>query len=77
MAKKEKAKKPEAPEADAPAADGAEGAPAKKKMAGKTLVLFIILPAVLVIGAVAGLDLRSVVSDVSTATDELAASQQP
>ncbi len=34
-------------------------------------------PAVLVIGAVAGLDLRSVVSDVSTATDELAASQQP
>ena len=31
-------------------ADGAEGAPAKKKMAGKTLVLFIILPAVLVIG---------------------------
>ena len=50
MAKKEKAKKPEAPEADAPAADGAEGAPAKKKMAGKTLVLFIILPAVLVIG---------------------------
>jgi flagellar protein FliL len=50
MAKKEKAKKPEAPDADAPAAEGAEGAPAKKKMAGKTLVLFIILPAVLVIG---------------------------
>jgi flagellar protein FliL len=50
MAKKEKAKKPEAPEADAPAGEGGEGAPAKKKMAGKTLVLFIILPAVLVLG---------------------------
>ena len=31
-------------------AEGAEGAPAKKKMAGKTLILFIILPAVLVLG---------------------------
>lgn len=50
MAKKEKAKKPEAPEADKPAVEGEEGAPAKKKMAGKTLVLFIILPAVLVLG---------------------------
>jgi len=50
MAKKEKAKKPEAPAADAPVADGAEGAPAKKKLAGKTLVLFIILPALLVVG---------------------------
>lgn len=50
MAKKEKAKKPEAPAADEPAAEGAEGAPAKKKLAGKTLVLFIILPAVLVLG---------------------------
>ena len=50
MAKKEKAKKPEAPAADEPAADGAEGAPVKKKLAGKTLVLFIILPAVLVVG---------------------------
>ena len=50
MAKKEKAKKPEAPEADAPAGEGGEGAPAKKKMAGKTLVLFIILPAILVLG---------------------------
>lgn len=49
MAKKEKAKKPEAPEAEKPAAEGEEGAP-KKKMAGKTLVLFIILPAVLVLG---------------------------
>ena len=48
MSKKEKPKKPEAPAADAPA-EG-EGAPAKKKMAGKTLVLFIILPAVLVLG---------------------------
>lgn len=50
MSKKEKAKKPEAPEADKPAVEGEEGAPAKKKMAGKTLVLFIILPAVLVLG---------------------------
>jgi flagellar FliL protein len=50
MAKKEKAKKPEQPEAEKPAVEGEEGAPAKKKMAGKTLVLFIILPAVLVIG---------------------------
>jgi flagellar FliL protein len=50
MAKKEKAKKPEEPEAEKPAAEGEEGAPAKKKLAGKTLVLFIILPAMLVIG---------------------------
>jgi flagellar protein FliL len=58
MAKKEKAKKAdkadkgEKPEEAAPApAEGEEGAtPAKKKMAGKTLVLFIILPAVLVLG---------------------------
>ena len=51
MAKKEKAKKGEEPEADKPAAEGEEGAtPAKKKLAGKTLVLFIILPAVLVLG---------------------------
>ncbi len=54
MAKKDKAKKggkPEEPEAANPAAEGDEGAaPAKKKMAGKTLVLFIILPAVLVLG---------------------------
>jgi len=50
MAKKEKAKKPEEPEAEKPAAEGEEGATAKKKMAGKTLVLFIILPAVLVLG---------------------------
>lgn len=46
--KKEKKSKPEA---EAPAAEGVEGeAPAKKKLAGKTLVLFIILPAVLVLG---------------------------
>lgn len=54
MAKKDKAKKgekPEEPEADKPAAEGEEGAaPAKKKLAGKTLVLFVILPAVLVLG---------------------------
>ena len=50
MAKKEKAKKPEEPEADKPAAEGEEGAPVKKKMAGKTLILFIVLPAVLVLG---------------------------
>jgi flagellar FliL protein len=54
MAKKDKAKKgetPEEPEAETPAAEGEEGAPpAKKKMAGKTLVLFIVLPAILVLG---------------------------
>ncbi|HEY7799322.1 MAG TPA: flagellar basal body-associated FliL family protein [Hyphomonadaceae bacterium] len=54
MAKKDKAKKgekPEEPEAEVPTAEGEEGAPpAKKKMAGKTLVLFIILPAILVLG---------------------------
>jgi len=49
MAKKEKAKKPEEPAEDT-AGEGAEGAPVKKKMAGKTLVLFIILPAALVLG---------------------------
>lgn len=50
MAKKEKAKKPEAPEADKPAVEGEEGVAVKKKMAGKTLILFIVLPAVLVLG---------------------------
>lgn len=52
FSKKDKAKKgdDEAPEAP-PAAEGEDGeAPAKKKMAGKTLVLFVILPALLVIG---------------------------
>ena len=55
MAKKEKAKKGEKPEevAEKPAAgaEGAEGEAApKKKLAGKTLILFIVLPAVLVLG---------------------------
>ena len=50
MAKKEKAKKPDAPEADKAAVEGEEGAAVKKKMAGKTLILFIVLPAVLVLG---------------------------
>jgi flagellar FliL protein len=50
MAKKEKKPKVEEPEAEKPAAEGEEGAaPAKKKMAGKTLILFIILPALLVL----------------------------
>jgi flagellar FliL protein len=50
MAKKEKTPKLEEPEAEKPAAEGEEGAaPAKKKMAGKTLILFIILPALLVL----------------------------
>jgi flagellar FliL protein len=59
---KSKKKKEDAPaEADAEGAtppaegeagpEGGEGAPAKKKMSGKKLVLFIILPAVLVLGA--------------------------
>ncbi len=57
---KKKKKKGDAPEAEAeeatPAAggEGAEGAdgeaPVKKKMSGKTLILFIVLPAVLVLG---------------------------
>ncbi|WP_135210926.1 flagellar basal body-associated FliL family protein [Vitreimonas flagellata] len=53
---KKKKKGDEAEEAEgasppAEAAEGAEGeAPAKKKMSGKTLVLFIILPAILVLG---------------------------
>ena len=50
MSKKDKPKKSEEPAADAAEVEGAEGAPAKKKMAGKTLVLFVILPAVLVLG---------------------------
>ncbi len=47
MAKKEKPKKADAPEPET--GEGGEVAP-KKKMAGKTLVLFVILPAVLVLG---------------------------
>ncbi len=66
--KKEKKKKPkkgapeaeaesasEAPEADsAPDGEGGDEAPKKKKLSGKNLVLFIILPAVLVLGAGGG-----------------------
>jgi flagellar FliL protein len=52
--KKKQDEAPEAEEAEKPAAEGAEGAegeaPAKKKMSGKTLILFIVLPAVLVLG---------------------------
>lgn len=52
--KKKPGKEPEA-EASADAAEGeGEGAPAKKKLAGKTLVLFIILPALLILGAGGG-----------------------
>jgi flagellar FliL protein len=62
--KKNKAKKgdAEAEEGEAkPAAEGAEGgegadgeAPAKKKLSGKKLILFIVLPALLVLGAGGG-----------------------
>lgn len=57
--KKKKGEKPEAdteaegatPPAEGEGGEGAEGeAPAKKKMSGKTLILFIVLPAVLVLG---------------------------
>lgn len=54
---KKKKKQDDAPEveepkaSDATDAEGGEGeAPAKKKMSGKTLILFIVLPAVLVLG---------------------------
>lgn len=49
MSKKEKPKKADAPAPEA-TGEGGEGAPVKKKMAGKTLILFIVLPAVLVLG---------------------------
>ncbi|GAN00250.1 flagellar biosynthesis protein FliL [alpha proteobacterium U9-1i] len=63
--KKEKKKKGDAPEADAEAtsapegAEGGEGAegegaPKKKKLSGKNLILFIVLPAILVLGAGGG-----------------------
>jgi flagellar FliL protein len=78
--KKEKAKKGEKPEAEAekPAAaagaEGAEGeAPAKKKMAGKTLILFIVAPAVLVLGgggAAAAMLLGGKKADAETAAGE-------
>ncbi len=57
--KKKKGEKPEAdteaegatPPAEGEGGEGAEGeAPGKKKMSGKTLILFIVLPAVLVLG---------------------------
>lgn len=35
-------------------AEGEEGAPAKKKLAGKTLILFVVLPALLLLGAGGG-----------------------
>jgi flagellar FliL protein len=53
--KKKKGEEPEAEEAEAaPPADGEEGeageGKVKKKLSGKTLILFIVLPAVLVLG---------------------------
>jgi len=56
VAKKEKKKnKAEEPDSEALNTSGAEGeeasAPEKKKLSGKTLVLFVILPALLVIGS--------------------------
>ncbi len=61
MAKKEKKKKGEEPEVDAdgaPPAEGegaeGEGAPKKKKLSGKNLILFVVLPAILVLGAAGG-----------------------
>lgn len=46
MAGKKEAPKPSAPEAEG---EGEGGAP-KKKLAGKTLILFIVLPAILILG---------------------------
>lgn len=58
MAKKKpdpKAEKADKAADDAPPeGEGGEGAPAKKKLAGKTLVLFIVLPALLLLGAGGG-----------------------
>lgn len=65
-AKKEKPPKPPKPpkavkgapketaEGDAEGVEGEEGAPAKKKLAGKTLILFVVLPALLLLGAGGG-----------------------
>jgi len=55
MSAKKEAPKKDAPKKDAkgePPTDGegAEGAPAKKKLSGKTLILFIVLPALLILG---------------------------
>jgi flagellar FliL protein len=47
MAGKKEAPKPTAPEAEG---EGEGGAPTKKKLAGKTLILFIVLPAILILG---------------------------
>lgn len=47
--KKKDAPKP-GPAPEAEGAEGADGAPAKKKLAGKTLILFIVLPAILILG---------------------------
>jgi flagellar FliL protein len=47
--KPEKDANPEVEGAE-PGAEGAEGGAAKKKLSGKTLILFIVLPAVLIIG---------------------------
>ncbi|MGE0739949.1 MAG: flagellar basal body-associated FliL family protein [Hyphomonadaceae bacterium] len=48
--KKKDGAEAEEAEGASPPAEGEEGAPAKKKMSGKTLVLFIVLPAILVLG---------------------------
>lgn len=53
MSKPKKEAKPAAPPAEGEGEAAAEGAP-KKKLAGKQLVLFIILPAILVLGAGGG-----------------------
>jgi flagellar FliL protein len=47
--KKKDAPKP-GPAPEVEGAEGADGAPAKKKLAGKTLILFIVLPAILILG---------------------------
>lgn len=52
-----KGAKKDAPEGEAPEGEGVEaeeGAPAKKKLAGKTLILFVVLPALLLLGAGGG-----------------------
>lgn len=71
--KKDKPKKTEEPAADAAGAEGAEGAPAKKKMAGKTLVLFVILPAVLVLGGGGAAAMMLLGGGKAAATPEAAA----
>lgn len=46
--------KPDGEGAEGEAVEGEEGAPAKKKLAGKTLILFVVLPALLLLGAGGG-----------------------